>query len=108
MAQQIALFNHKGGVSKTTTAFNLGWMLLPQAESFPTEAMPALTAQTPAMLPATVAPSATVTSMLPLPSWGVAYQARTPSPREFIEPPFTATTMLPGLKRLRKSYTAIL
>ena len=27
MAIQIALFNHKGGVSKTTTAFHLGWML---------------------------------------------------------------------------------
>jgi cellulose biosynthesis protein BcsQ len=27
MVQKIALFNHKGVVSKTTTAFNLGWML---------------------------------------------------------------------------------
>lgn len=27
MAKRIALFNHKGGVSKTTTAFHLGWIL---------------------------------------------------------------------------------
>jgi cellulose biosynthesis protein BcsQ len=27
MHKTIALFNHKGGVSKTTTAFNVGWML---------------------------------------------------------------------------------
>lgn len=27
MSKIVCLFNHKGGVSKTTTAFNLGWML---------------------------------------------------------------------------------
>lgn len=27
MVKRIALFNHKAGVSKTTTAFHLGWKL---------------------------------------------------------------------------------
>lgn len=30
MTIKIALFNHKGGVSKTTTTFNIGWMLAEQ------------------------------------------------------------------------------
>ena len=30
MAQIIAMFNHKGGVSKTTSTFHLGWMLAEQ------------------------------------------------------------------------------
>ncbi len=30
MAKRLVLFNHKGGVSKTTTVYNLGWMLADQ------------------------------------------------------------------------------
>ena len=30
MTNRVALFNHKGGVSKTTTSFHLGWMLAEQ------------------------------------------------------------------------------
>lgn len=30
MAKRLVLFNHKGGVSKTTTAYNVGWMLAEQ------------------------------------------------------------------------------
>lgn len=32
MAKTICLFNHKGGVSKTTTTFNLGWVLADQGK----------------------------------------------------------------------------
>ncbi|MDJ0599576.1 MAG: ParA family protein [Crocosphaera sp.] len=27
MAKRIVVFNHKGGVSKTTSIYNIGWML---------------------------------------------------------------------------------
>ena len=32
MTKKISLFNHKGGVSKTTTTFHLGWMLAEQGK----------------------------------------------------------------------------
>lgn len=32
MTKKISLFNHKGGVSKTTTTYNLGWMLARQGK----------------------------------------------------------------------------
>lgn len=32
MAKKISLFNHKGGVGKTTTTFHLGWMLAEQGK----------------------------------------------------------------------------
>jgi cellulose biosynthesis protein BcsQ len=33
MTAKVSLFNHKGGVSKTTTTFNLGWMLASEGAS---------------------------------------------------------------------------
>src|SRR6202034_3660908 len=30
MAKRLVLFNHKGGVSKTTTVYNVGWMFAEQ------------------------------------------------------------------------------
>ncbi|HDL4668206.1 TPA: ParA family protein, partial [Mannheimia haemolytica] len=30
MSKSISIFNHKGGIAKTTTAFNVGWSLANQ------------------------------------------------------------------------------
>ncbi len=40
MSKRIVLFNHKGGVSKTTTVYNLGWMLSKQSRVLIVDADP--------------------------------------------------------------------
>jgi septum formation inhibitor-activating ATPase MinD len=36
LVKKLTLFNHKGGVSKITTVFNLGWMLAEKGHTVPT------------------------------------------------------------------------
>ena len=40
MSKRLVLFNHKGGVSKTTTVYNLGWMLAENAKVLVVDADP--------------------------------------------------------------------
>src|SRR5690242_16769348 len=40
MAKRIAMFNHKVGVSKTTSAYNIGWMLSKQSKVLLVDADP--------------------------------------------------------------------
>ena len=40
MSKRIAMFNHKGGVSKTTSVYNIGWMLSKKAKVLLVDADP--------------------------------------------------------------------
>jgi chromosome partitioning protein len=40
MSKRIAMFNHKGGVSKTTSVYNIGWMLSKKAKVLIVDADP--------------------------------------------------------------------
>ncbi len=40
MTKRLAIFNHKGGVSKTTSAYNIGWILLSQVKVLLVDADP--------------------------------------------------------------------
>ena len=40
MSKRIAMFNHKGGVSKTTSVYNIGWMLAKNAKVLIVDADP--------------------------------------------------------------------